>query len=385
MNQFKKNHNLTNACFNLTWEYPVYFENHSLTNDCNALKKILSNFKNMNMIIIADKGLMDLNSEIHHAVNNLNKKIKNLVNISRDPIIIPGGEHSKNDSNIINSLLSEFYNHNLCRNSLILVVGGGAVLDVGSYAASIYHRGIKTIRIPSTTLSQCDSGVAVKNGINSMGQKNMIGSFSPPVAVINDFALLNSLDHKDFYSGFSEIVKVALLKDKNLFSEIENISNSEYSKDKTILHKLIKQSCLHHLSHITNSGDPFERSEARPLDLGHWSAHKLEILTNFEITHGEAVSIGLIIDLTYGTLMGILPPEILKRTKDILHNFKLPTTHPILKEKDNLLQGLEDFRQHLGGELCIPLISEIGVPIDLNNIDIKMMKKAISLTESKSL
>ena len=154
--------------------------------------------------------------------SNLFRWCKQTTSIEAKPVVICGGEAAKNDNAVVHSILEEVHNNNLCRKSCILVIGGGAVLDVVGYVASIAHRGIPLIRMPSTTLSQGDSGVGVKNGINYFGKKNFVGVFDPPYAVVNDFSLLQSLDERHWRSGLSEAIKVALIKDSDLLQEIES-------------------------------------------------------------------------------------------------------------------------------------------------------------------
>src|SRR3954452_11397492 len=127
--------------------------------------------------------------------------------------------------------------------------------------------------------------------------------------------------------------------------------------------RLIYRCAELHLNHITTGGDPFERGSARPLDFGHWSAHKLEQLSDFAVRHGEAVAMGIALDSTYSFLSGRLSEEDLKRILHLLENLDLPITHPLMgieDEEDALLEGLNEFREHLGGQLPIPLLRAIG-------------------------
>ena len=365
------------ASFQIPWKYPVFFEKDCLSAHSGTLKFILEKINPPKALSIIDNNLWNANEKISSIFSNPKHYLPNTSKIIEKPIIISGGEEAKNNPSVLKKILNAIHTHDLCRDSVLIVAGGGAVLDVGSYAGSIIHRGMKVIRIPSTTLSQCDSGVAVKCGINAMGQKNMLGSFAPPAAVINDPSLLMSLHSREFQAGFSEIVKVALLKEPSLLEKIESCSKLNLQDNLPAWSPLIADSCRLHLEHITNSGDPFERRDARPLDLGHWSAHRLEIMTNFELNHGEAVAIGLGIDLAYGALLGILPEPLVERVDKVLTSLGLPITHPILHDPKPLLEGIKDFQNHLGGRLSIPLIRDIGKPLDLNTIDTKLMRKAI--------
>ena len=156
-----------------------------------------------------------------------------------------------------------------------------------------------TCAFPTTTLSQADSGVGVKNGLNAFGQKNFIGTFTPPFAVINDFNLLATLAPRDKRSGYVEAVKVACIRDANFFDELERDAGQLAAFEPAAMKQLIRRCAELHLDHIATSGDPFEAGSARPLDFGHWAAHKLEQLSDFHICHGEAVAIGIALDVIY--------------------------------------------------------------------------------------
>ncbi len=217
-------------------------------------------------------------------------------------IWVDGGEAVKNSSDVVELILEQINAHDLDRRSYVIAIGGGAMLDAVGYAAAIAHRGIRLVRLPTTTLAQADSGVGVKNAINYFGKKNWVGTFAVPWAVINDSGLLQSLPDRDFQVGFSEAVKVSLLKDADEFEWLCANATQIRDRDMDAANRAIHKSCLLHLRHITEGGDPFEMREARPLDFGHWSAHKLEPLTNYEIRHGEAVAIGVAIDCFYSSL-----------------------------------------------------------------------------------
>ena len=135
---------------------------------------------------------------------------------------VEGGERAKNSPALVSELLSRIERERLDRKSFVLAIGGGALLDVAGLAAATAHRGIRLIRLPTTTLSQADSGVGVKNGINALGKKNFVGTFAPPYAVINDFEWLTALEDRDKRGGYAEAVKVALVQDGVFFEALES-------------------------------------------------------------------------------------------------------------------------------------------------------------------
>lgn len=292
------------------------------------------------------------------------------------PRMVPGGEQAKIDPSLIDTLLSDMQAARLCRQSCVLVIGGGAVLDAVGYAAALVHRGVRLVRVPSTTLAQGDSGVGVKNGVNAFGVKNYLGMFAPPWAVLNDEALLATLSARDWRSGFSEAVKVALLKDAAFFDQIERHAARIAAREEAAALPVIRTSALLHRAHILSGADAFEQGTSRPLDFGHWAAHKLEVLSGFELRHGEAVAIGISLDLEYAALAGFCRRETARRVQRCLLTLGFTLSHPLLERGADLRAGLEEFREHLGGPLCIPLITDIGRPVEVEAIDFALLARA---------
>ena len=289
------------------------------------------------------------------------------------PVIVPGGEAVKNDLAHPLGLLQKINEVGLDRQSFVAVVGGGAVLDMVSFAAAIAHRGIRVLRLPTTVLAQADSGVGVKNSVNLFGKKNFIGTFVPPFAVINDLQFLESLDRRDRISGVVEAVKVAALKDAAFFEDMAAHA-PRIAADSDILARVIRRSAQLHLQHICGNGDPFELGSARPLDFGHWAAHKLEAITNHRLRHGEAVAIGIALDLTYSVRMGYLDRAVATRITQLLEAIGFQLWDEALQQRDGdgrvmLLTGLREFREHLGGELHITLLRGIGDGFEVTTMD----------------
>ena len=291
--------------------------------------------------------------------------------------IVPGGEAIKNDIHILERMLKVFNAADLDRRSYVVVLGGGAVLDAVGFAAAIAHRGIRLVRLPTTTLAQADSGVGVKNGVNLFGKKNWVGSFAVPWAVVNDARLLDTLSERDFRCGFSEAVKVSMLKDRAMFDALCANAKQIGQRDMKAARPAITASARLHIDHITAGGDPFEALEARPLDFGHWSAHKLEAITNFEVRHGEAVAIGVAIDTVYSSLKHGLSSAEADRVLGCLADLGFDLYHAALEDTAPLFAGLEEFRQHLGGRLTLTMVPEIGRAIDVHEVDNDAMGKAI--------
>lgn len=320
----------------------------------------------------------DLKSQIKQMIGSFNGEIELAGNVQ----IVTGGEEVKNEIHVLERMLKVINAHDLDRRSYIVVIGGGAVLDAVGFAAAIAHRGIRLIRIPTTTLAQADSGVGVKNSVNLFHKKNWVGTFAAPWAVINDTSLLETLPARDFHCGFSEAIKVALLKDATFFQWLCENASSIRERDLEVCSTAIRESSRWHIRHITEGGDPFEALEARPLDFGHWSAHKLEVMTNFAVKHGEAVAMGVGIDCLYSARMFGFEHQYAEETIQALSEMGISMWHPLLEETATLFEGLEEFRQHLGGRLTITMLNAPGEPMNVHEIDHSAMKEAmIELSE----
>jgi 3-dehydroquinate synthase len=290
---------------------------------------------------------------------------------------LPGGEETKNDPAVLERLLQAIHEAKIDRQSFVIAVGGGAVLDVVGYAAAIAHRGVRLVRLPTTTLAQADSGVGVKNGINAFGKKNYLGTFSPPWAVVNDESLLSTLSDRDWRCGFAEAVKVGLVKDAALFELIEKAAAGIQRRDAAAALPVIRESAELHLRHITEGGDPFELVSARPLDFGHWAAHKLEQMTDFRLRHGEAVAIGVALDTTYSVKIGLLEPPAGERVLGCLSELGFRLYDEAMADGDTLLTGMEEFREHLGGVLTLAMLRGIGDSVDIHEIDAARLRESI--------
>jgi 3-dehydroquinate synthase len=298
------------------------------------------------------------------------------------PFVIEGGERTKNSYFHVSEIHSHIDRYHIDRHSYIVAVGGGAILDMVGLAATTAHRGCRHVRIPTTTLSQNDSGVGVKNGINAFGKKNFIGTFAPPFAVINDADLLASLAPRDQRAGYVEAVKVALIRDAQFFEAIEREAGRLRQFDPGAMQQLIYRSAELHVNHIASSGDPFEFGSARPLDFGHWAAHKLEQLSEYAIRHGEGVAIGIALDTIYSRKLGYLDAASAERVLALLENlgFELFANELLNVDSDNnlmVLKGLEEFREHLGGELTITLLRAIGQGFEVHTMNLPKVIESI--------
>ncbi|MEM7807528.1 MAG: 3-dehydroquinate synthase [Planctomycetota bacterium] len=337
------------------------------------------------VLVCVDAGVAESDPSLRVRLDAFFDRFSERVEQAGSIVTIDGGEACKNSGIAVEAVLKAINENDLDRRNYVLVIGGGAVLDAVGYATAVAHRGVRLVRLPTTTLAQDDSGVGVKNAINVFGKKNWQGTFAVPWAVINDETLLKTLPDRDYRNGFSEAVKVALLKDAEFFDELCQNASRIAHRDPEASRRAIEQSALLHLRHITEGGDPFEALEARPLDFGHWSAHRLEPMTNFELRHGEAVAIGLALDCLYSVQTQGFDPGDSDRVIRCLQDLGIPLGHPALEREDEILVGLEEFRQHLGGRLTITLLRGVGDPVDVHEIDAAVMRQCIRDLRQRSV
>lgn len=296
--------------------------------------------------------------------------------------VFPGGEECKAGDGLVREIWKEIDKSHIDRHSYVIVIGGGAFLDAVGFAVSTAHRGVRLVRLPTTTLSQDDSGVGVKSAINAFDKKNWIGSFSVPFAVVNDFQLLESQDSETSVAGLIEAIKVALVKDGEFFEWIEEHLGELARLERGPFEECVKRSALLHARHIAMGGDPFETGSSRPLDFGHWAAHKMEALTNYQLSHAEAVAVGVALDTTYARKKGFLGEAEARRVLEVLIGLGLKIYHPALdwlnaKNERRVLAGLDEFREHLGGELTVLLLEDLGKGIDVHEFDLKLLGESI--------
>jgi 3-dehydroquinate synthase len=369
--------------FQVKFEYKVFFTSGLFS----PLNTLLNDFLKgpgiiRKILFVIDEGVgIELVQQLKEYF-----KVHHAVQLVPEIVIVPGGEILKNNIKYFDQILAAVNEHKIDRHSYIAAIGGGSVLDLVGYAAAVSHRGIRHIRIPTTVLSQNDSGVGVKNGINYFGKKNFLGTFAPPIAVFNDELFIETLTDRNYRSGISEAVKVALIKDSVFFEWIENHADALVMRERQAMNYLICRCAELHMQHIAGL-DPFESGSSRPLDFGHWSAHKLEQLTNFDVLHGEAVAMGIALDTVYSNLIVYLSEPESQRIIDLLNKLGFDLVHPMMDVSDDsspILMGLEEFREHLGGELTIMLLEKIGQGIEVHEIDSEILKKASHLLRVKA-
>lgn len=371
----------------VSFRYPVHFTTgvftaaNPLLRDLTARADALAASR---VLVVVDSGVERAHPDVLDAIRGYFVAHRASMELAGPVLILPGGEQVKNDAAHVERLLGAIHAAALCRHSYLVAVGGGAVLDVAGFAAATAHRGVRLIRVPTTVLAQDDSGVGVKNGINAFGQKNYLGTFAPPFAVVNDFTFLTTLPDRDWRGGLTEAVKVALIRDAPFFDFLETHAAALLGRDRGLMEQVIRHSAALHLKHIATCGDPFELGSSRPLDFGHWAAHKLEQLTDHRLHHGEAVGIGIALDSTYSYLAGYLPERQWRRILDVISALGLAVYAPALGDRIDMpddprsvLRGLSEFQEHLGGRLTIMMLEDIGRPFDMHQIRTDLMLRSI--------
>jgi 3-dehydroquinate synthase len=373
--------------FAVNFKYSLHFTRGVFESNNSLFSEILGSYKpneSVKLLFVVDDGVLKNHPRLIDSIKSY-CILHGAQMLFTECLVTAGGEISKNDYDHVDRIIEAINRNAICRHSFVVVIGGGAVIDMAGYAASIAHRGVKLIRIPSTVLSQNDAAIGVKNGINAYNKKNFIGTFTTPYAIINDSEFLTSLEQRDWIAGVAEAIKVALIKDETFFNTIKENAIKLKERNMEAMLKTIYRCAEMHMEHIAKGGDPFESGSSRPLDFGHWSAHKLEQMSNYSLRHGEAVAKGIALDLTYAKISGFIPSELLDEVlavmKDIGFDLSIPVSGD--KEMQELLNGIQEFREHLGGELTITLISGIGQKMDVHEIDMGLMENAVKSLNKK--
>lgn len=377
--------------FQVRFQYPVHFTDRLFDPANPTLVEVITRLepeRRHRCLVFVDDGLQKSLPELHDEIEAYARHYGDRLELVVAPIAVPGGEKIKSELHFVEQMRETLFEHNIDRHSYVIAIGGGAVLDAVGLVAATTHRGIRHIRVPTTVLAQNDSGVGVKNGVNLYGVKNFVGTFAPPFAVLNDIAFITALPNRDKIAGMAEAVKVALIRDGAFFRWLEHNADALALFDRDAIVYLIRRCAELHMHQIANGGDPFETNSARPLDYGHWSAHKLESMTRHHVRHGEAVAIGMALDARYSVLAGLLAEGDDERVCCLLEDLGFHLWHPTLEKRDKdgayaVLQGLRDFQEHLGGELSITLLSDFGVGVEVHEMDRSLVNASIDWLKAR--
>jgi 3-dehydroquinate synthase len=378
--------------FAVTYEYPVHFTERLFALDNEVLVDTVRRLepdRRHRCLVFLDDGLLSAHPDLGRQISDYARHHGEHMELVAEPVAVPGGERVKNELFFVEQMQRQVFEHRIDRHAYLIAIGGGAFLDAVGLVAGTSHRGIRLIRVPTTVLAQDDSGVGVKNGVNLFGVKNFCGTFAPPFAVLNDIDLLMPLAERDKIAGMAEAVKVALIRDGAFFTWLERSADDLITFQRPVVAEMIRRCAELHMHQIANGGDPFETGSARPLDFGHWSAHKLETLTKHHVRHGEAVAIGIALDARYSVLAGLLADGLEERICALLEHLGFRLWHPALTSRRPdgtlaLLEGLREFREHLGGELTVTLLEGIGRGVEVHEIDEPRMRAAMGWLEDRA-
>ena len=371
--------------FSVSYEFPVIFTEGVFEPGNATLAEVLRRGGRAcnRALVVIDSEVARLNEGLLERISRYGEAHRTAVEFVGPPFLVRGGEICKNEPLEIERIHALVERHRICRHSFIIAIGGGAVLDAAGYAAATAHRGVRLVRMPTTVLAQNDAGIGVKNSINAFGRKNFLGTFAPPFAVINDGAFLATLADRDKRAGLAEAIKVALIRDRAFFDYLYAQRQALARFEPAALRQSVFRCAELHLEHIARGGDPFESGSSRPLDFGHWAAHKLEELSSHALRHGEAVAVGIALDSLYSHRLGLLGEMDLRRILTLLETLGFSLFHPALSWLD-VAKALSEFREHLGGELSIPLLEGIGRKVEAHEIDVALMQRCIARLSERS-
>ena len=371
--------------FTAEFDYPVHFARDVFAPGNPLLARVfdrLDEGRRHRVAVYLDAGLAAAQRDLAGRIKEYFHARRNTLELAAGPTVVPGGEGAKNGFDPLREIIWTAGNVHLDRQSYILAIGGGAMLDMVGFGASLVHRGLRLVRMPSTVLAQNDAGVGVKNGMDEHGQKNFIGTFAPPFAVIDDFDLLSTLADRDWLGGSAEAFMVAIVKDGAFFDWLCRQAGDLAARDAAAIETLIRRCATLHLDHIRTGGDPFEPGSARPLDFGHWVGHQIETMSDYWVGHGQGVAVGIAVDSYYAMRKGLIGQADLERILTGLTDARLGVYSEYLHRRDadgelEVIAGLERFREHLGGRLNITLPDGIGARVEVHRIDGDLVAEAI--------
>ncbi|MDH5610949.1 MAG: 3-dehydroquinate synthase [Gammaproteobacteria bacterium] len=306
------------------------------------------------------------------------KKVEALLTgIRHESVILPDGEQYKN-LDVLNTIFDALLTHRLDRNTTIIALGGGVVGDMAGFAAASYQRGVHLVQIPTTLLSQVDSSVGGKTGVNHPLGKNMIGAFYQPRAVIADTSTLDTLDDRQLSAGLAEVIKYGLIKDADFFEWIDQNMDALLRRDHQALAYAIEVSCKIKANVV--AADEKESGQRALLNLGHTFGHAIETGMGYgQWLHGEAVGVGMCMAAKMSALLGWLDENQVAKTIAIIQHAKLPTTAPHNISEEQFLDLMSVDKKVLDGVLRLVLLKNIGHAVISSDYSKDQLRKAIRL------
>jgi 3-dehydroquinate synthase len=307
-----------------------------------------------NLVIITDKNIQSHYHDKFH---------------EKSVIAIDTGEGIKT-LDTVQGIYQQLLDHEVDRATWIIGIGGGIVCDIAGYVASTYLRGLPFGFVSTSLLSQVDASVGGKNGVNFLGYKNMIGTFSQPSFVICDVEMLQTLPREEFVAGFAEIAKHGAIKLEDHFKFLEKNYQKALALDKGVLENLIHDSVAIKAAVVIQ--DEREKGERRKLNFGHTFGHAIE--KNTKIIHGEAVSIGMVLAARLSSKLGLLPYEDTKRITRLLENIGLPVESPLAPS--DLFSAMKQDKKREKDEINLVLLERVGSAI-VKSVPLKKLEEML--------
>jgi 3-dehydroquinate synthase len=297
-------------------------------------------------------------------------------NIQHDCVILEDGEQFKTleaVQTIITTLLEKKHN----RQTPLIALGGGVVGDITGFAASVYQRGVNFIQIPTTTLSQVDSSVGGKTGVNHILGKNMIGAFHQPQCVIADISTLSTLPNREFSAGLAEIIKYGLIHDAKFFKWLEQNISKLMARDSDIIAQAILVSCQTKANIV--SIDERESGIRAILNLGHTFGHAIEATMGYgNWLHGEAVAAGMVMAVDLSCRQQWIDNSLKQRTIDLLKNANLPVTSPTNMTVDQYMSAMSIDKKVINGTIQFILLKGLGEAIVTSDYNPDFLKATLT-------
>ena len=294
--------------------------------------------------------------------------------------VLPDGEKYKNIEHL-NLIFDALLEANFNRDCTILALGGGVIGDMAGFASACFQRGVDFLQVPTTLLSQVDSSVGGKTGINHPLGKNMIGAFQQPQAVLADMSQLNTLPKRELSAGLAEVIKYALLCDVEFLAWLEEHMDDLLAGNAELLAEAVYRSCAHKARIVAN--DEKEQGERALLNLGHTFGHAIESYLGYGVwLHGEAVATGMVMAADLSCRMGWISDQDLQRTKNIIHKANLPVACPKIP-LDEFLAYMSHDKKVLNGQLRLILLKKLGQATITNEFDVELMTQAILANQDK--
>lgn len=349
--------------------YPIF-----IGSDLNPQSLLEPYIKGKQMMIVTNTTVAPLYLEHYMtAIESLGKTVATC--------ILPDGEKYKNIEHlnlIFDALLEAGFN----RDATVLALGGGVIGDMAGFASACFQRGVYFIQVPTTLLSQVDSSVGGKTGINHPLGKNMIGAFQQPQVVLADMAQLSTLPDRELSAGLAEVIKYALLGDLDFLVWLEENMDGLVGRNSALLAEAVYRSCAHKARIVAN--DEKEQGERALLNLGHTFGHAIESYLGYGVwLHGEAVATGMVMAADLSQRMGWISAEDLERTKKIIQRAHLPVKCPAIP-LDEFLAYMAHDKKVLNGQLRLVLMKSLGQAVITREFDVELMKQAILANQEKA-